>query len=99
MSSVKSFAQRASALAFGIAALAGPALADDSPYSGGKAMDVFLPKAVPEIPIGNLPAHPLLPTLDLPLQETTIPAAVGGYFESLRRHKRGLGKECVGAYR
>src|SRR3546814_7488384 len=71
MSSVKSFAQRASALAFGIAALAGPALADDSHYSGVKAMDVFLPNAVPEITIGNIAANHLLANLDRSEEHTS----------------------------
>src|SRR3546814_9587763 len=89
MSSVKSFAQRASALAFGIAALAGPALADDSHYSGVKAMDVFLPNAVPEITIGNIAANHLLANLDLAIQETTIAVVVGGYVED-RKHTSEL---------
>src|SRR3546814_18702347 len=107
MSSVKSFAQRASALAFGIAALAGPALVDDSHYSGVKAMDVFLPNAVPEITIGNIAANHLLANLDLAIQETTIAVDDGGYVECLgtvsenwkeregsRSEERRAGKEC-----
>lgn len=79
MPSFKTFAPGASILALALsAALAGPAMADDSSFIGVESMDVFL-DATPVVTVRNIAGNHLLDNLNLAVQENTIPVNVGGY--------------------
>lgn len=79
----KTFAQGASALAFGCAVLAAPALADDSQLNGVKSMNVQLSGAVPVVTVRNIDATHRLGDLELAIKEHQIAVPVGAQVECL----------------
>jgi hypothetical protein len=73
----------AAALAAGLAALATPALADESHLYGAKSMDVMVSGAVPVVTVRNVAANHNLASLQLAVQENQLALSVGGHVECL----------------
>ncbi|HMA15997.1 MAG: hypothetical protein ACM35H_02840, partial [Bacteroidota bacterium] len=71
------------ALALGLAALATPALADESVLSGVKSMNVMAHGAPPVVTVRNVAANHNLASLKLAVQENQIPLSVGGAVDCL----------------
>jgi hypothetical protein len=73
----------AAALAAGLAALATPALADESHLVGVKSMDVMAHGAAPVVTVRNVAANHSLTSLKLAVQEHQTALSIGGSVECL----------------
>ena len=82
MSPLETFGKSAAVLAFGLAVLGGPALADESQLYGVKSMNVQL-NAVPQVTVKNNAGSHQLKDLQLAVQDSKIAVAVGGFVECL----------------
>ncbi len=75
----KTFAQGASALAFGCAMLAAPVLADSSNFGPGVAsMEVRVTPSGPQVVVRNVAGNHHISSLNLAIQSNTIAVGVGG---------------------
>ncbi|MGF1628066.1 MAG: hypothetical protein ACFCUT_01210 [Kiloniellaceae bacterium] len=83
MQPLNTFAKGAAVLALGLAALAAPALADDSQLYSATSIDVKLYDPAPEITVRNVAGNHQLSALQLAVQENTIPFAIGGHVDCL----------------
>lgn len=81
MSSFKTFTMGASALAFGLAVLAGPALADQQSLNGVADIDIWATPPGPEVVVRNTAGNHHVDNLNLAIQGNSIAVSVGGYVE------------------